>query len=349
MTRADGLAAAVPDDERLPHDLLATQVVRLTASLADLVADDVVVEAYRAVAAGRLADAASALAFAVLRAGARVTEAELDVLDECLEELGVRHPALDRLEPAEAGRDLPFHFHTGPGAQESARVDEAVVPLLADLDGVLGAWCAWRYPEGGTVWPPPRPWVVVEARDPATLLTVMTRVHGPDRPVAGPDDPLVEAYLSGHEVSATQLHVQYYGELNHVAVPVPAFAFADLFDGTPGPDLTPAEIQHVPDDEAHRLLARLRAGRLVVNLPEPGLDVVDRGRGSVVPRHLWTDGRWVWSEGTHYYLERYRIAPPRALLHHLRSGPAGPLTDVGVHLVLLWLRRSVPRIADGPL
>lgn len=345
MTLAD--AAAAPDDDPLPRDLVAAQVVRLTASLADLLPDDVVLQAYRAVAADRLQDAVSAVGFAVLRVRPPLTEAELDVLDECLDELGLRHRAFDDLEPSGAGRELPFTFHTGPGAREAAEVDDAVLPLLRDVDGVLGAWCAWRYPEGGTAWPPPRPWVVVETRDHTALLAVVTRLHGPDRPVPGPADPVVEAYVTGHEPSPTQLHVQYFGELNQVSVPVPPIAFGDLFDGPPGPDLTPTEVERVPDDEARRLLARLRAGRLVVSLPEPGLDVIDRRRGDAVPRSLWTDGRWVWSEGTHYYLERYRIAPPRALLAHLRSDPVQPLTDVAVHLVLLWLRRQA-RAASEP-
>jgi hypothetical protein len=48
-------------------------------------------------------------------------------------------------------------------------------------------------------------------------------------------------------------------------------------------------------------------------------DVVDPERGNSVPMNFRTDGTWIWTDTTTYYLEQHRMAPDTDLLEHIRS------------------------------
>lgn len=55
-------------------------------------------------------------------------------------------------------------------------------------------------------------------------------------------------------------------------------------------------------------------------------DRLDPGRGPVVPLTVRTDGVWVWSESSAYYLREHRVRPCRELTDHLLADRSGPDT-----------------------
>lgn len=75
-------------------------------------------------------------------------------------------------------------------------------------------------------------------------------------------------------------------------------------------------------DAAHRerLLDLLRGGEVVfrsdVRLPD-----LLSGATDAVCADLRSDGTWVWSEASAYYLERHRLRPDRELVAHLMTAP----------------------------
>jgi hypothetical protein len=62
-------------------------------------------------------------------------------------------------------------------------------------------------------------------------------------------------------------------------------------------------------------------------------DVIDPSRGGVVPMNVRTDGAWIWTDATTYYLERYNLMPDPGLLRHIRAaGYRMPEVDrVAIH------------------
>jgi hypothetical protein len=182
-----------------------------------------------------------------------------------------------------------------------------------------------------------------------------------------PDAPLVEAYVTGTDLPPFHRALLEVGSLLHHDVRDPDFTMAELFDGEPGPDGRPQDVVEVDAQESERLLELLRAGKPVLTLPrgrdlfgdpaaaregagegggedagEGDGDPVGRPTGTDVPLDLRTDGRWIWSEASAYYLERYGFAPSRAFLTELRSrtGAPAPPSDVLVHLAREWLRQA---------
>lgn len=60
-------------------------------------------------------------------------------------------------------------------------------------------------------------------------------------------------------------------------------------------------------------------------------DRLDPGRGAVVPLTVRTDGVWVWSEASGYYLREHGVLPSSDLLAHLeghRGNPAPPYQEL---------------------
>jgi hypothetical protein len=68
--------------------------------------------------------------------------------------------------------------------------------------------------------------------------------------------------------------------------------------------------------ERRALVSYLRAGRPVVVTPGRDQDRVLPELGRVMPLGFRTDGVWVWSEATAYYVEKHGMAPVSALRAH---------------------------------
>ena len=98
--------------------------------------------------------------------------------------------------------------------------------------------------------------------------------------------------------------------------PVPPIRFAGLFasydprTGTAGPG--PATVD---GPERQRLLGYLNAAPRLLATTVAAADVVTGAPG--VPMDLRTDGVWVWSEGSRYYLDHHRFAPDPGLVAHI--------------------------------
>jgi hypothetical protein len=82
----------------------------------------------------------------------------------------------------------------------------------------------------------------------------------------------------------------------------------DRVDAVTGP-LFADDHHTLEPDKAAKLLAYLQASPIVLFTTGTMDDVVDRQRGQSVPLSFRTDGEWVWSEATSYYLEHHHLAP----------------------------------------
>jgi hypothetical protein len=107
-------------------------------------------------------------------------------------------------------------------------------------------------------------------------------------------------------------------------------AVFDRVDGSGRPWFSPNRWR-VPDPDLRRaLLGYLTGAPLVLRAQGYEPDPLDPDRRPAVPVGYRSDGTWVWQDAAGYYLDRYGIAPPEALLEHIqRQGyrPPAELTD----------------------
>lgn len=71
--------------------------------------------------------------------------------------------------------------------------------------------------------------------------------------------------------------------------------------------------------EKERILSFLSGGGLIRAANGRSRDQVDPSRGNKVPRTFRTDGQWIWTGATRYYLEHYGIAPEAEFLTYIES------------------------------
>jgi hypothetical protein len=59
-----------------------------------------------------------------------------------------------------------------------------------------------------------------------------------------------------------------------------------------------------------------------------------------VPLHLRTDGVWIWSDATAYYVREHLIGPPSVFHAYLQAvtGTADRVSDVTLHQAVAWLQ-----------
>jgi hypothetical protein len=359
----ENAAGQAGEQVTLSPDQVGSQLVLLLQSLLDALPDDTVVFARQALVAQDHSAAASAILFAAIRFRVPISAIEHAVLAECLIGAGETIEMLDYLTVAQEPRPLLFEFVTGPqemadlktdtvapddgpepGAAgddpQASAVDDVVLAAVEHDQAVLGVWRAWRYPVTGAPWPPPRPFYLMEVADDATAVEVTSKFYGPDAPSIGLRDPLVEVYVTDNDVPALHRAVQFSGALVHSGEEERDFIFADVFEGAPGPDGRPQDIVTVDDETAARMLTYLMAGKPLMMADAAGDDLMDPERTGVVPLHLRTDGLWVWSDASAYYLDEHRIAPPadfRSYLAEMGEVPE-PVEDVTLHQAVAWLQ-----------
>ncbi len=344
--------------ERLTPEQVRSQLTGLLINLADALADDVLFFARRHLVDGELAAAAQAIIFAALRMRIQLSDVEYAVLAECLVGLDESTANLDYLHVGQNARPLYFEFAAGPAARaqglevgddalapesripdpQAEEIDAQFLNTIAEISGIVGVWRAWRYPATETTFPSPRPCYLVEAADAAVATQVLNAVYGPG---GSADGPLCEVYAQGSELPQLQRALQFRGILVHSGQEEPVFKFADVFSGEPGPDGLPQEYEKIDDDELIASMADYLAnGRPLMLADSEGEDLFDPARGPVVPLHLRTDGEWIWSEASVYYLTQHRIAPPadfRAVLEGLRELPT-LISDTTLHQAASWLQ-----------
>lgn len=68
-----------------------------------------------------------------------------------------------------------------------------------------------------------------------------------------------------------------------------------------------------------RLLDYLNAGEVIMAIRARSHDQLDPSRGPVVPMVFLTDGTWVWSQASAYYLNTYNLLPDLNLVDHIAA------------------------------
>ncbi|MGC4987701.1 hypothetical protein [Nocardia salmonicida] len=94
-----------------------------------------------------------------------------------------------------------------------------------------------------------------------------------------------------------------------------------LFDGIDdnGGPITSSRRIVTETEEKEKILAFLSGGSLVRAANGKSKDQIDPTKGKVVPRVFKTDGTWIWTGASRYYLEKYGIAPEEDFLSHIES------------------------------
>ncbi|MGL5829063.1 MAG: hypothetical protein ACRC0L_05775, partial [Angustibacter sp.] len=328
----------------------------LLTNLADALTDDVLFFSRKEVAAGRYTEATQAIIFAALRMRIQLTDVEYAVLAECLVALSESTTTLDYLHVGQNFRPLYFEYAAGPAARAqggsegerssadvpdpaAAELDDQALQRIAGLDGILGMWRAWRFPATQTSWPEPKACYLLELESATDLVAAQEQLYGPD---ADPEGPLWELYLTGNDLPQSQRAMQFTGQLVFAAAEEPDFKFADVFTGEPGPDGLPQEYEKLEDDALIGEMAEFLAnGKPLMLADSEGEDLFDPSRGAVVPLHLRTNGEWIWSEASVYYLTHHRIAPPsefRAVLADLLPSSGIAVSDTVLHQAASWLQ-----------
>ncbi|QSB16806.1 hypothetical protein JQS43_11270 [Natronosporangium hydrolyticum] len=197
--------------------------------------------------------------------------------------------------------------------------DNGIAVVLSRRAGVIGIWRAWRFEPTGPPSGGRRVYLVeVEPGVPAWKIA-----NDGQRELAddGEEHPQVEVYWSGEELTAYHRAARAGSALLWARHP-------GRVRVAPTPSEFAAEHPRLTDPQERDLLvSRLHAGAVVGGTLGRGTDVVEPARGTVVPLTRRTDGHWVWSESTAYYLAEHGLAPQPALANHLRLGPPASFVD----------------------
>jgi hypothetical protein len=101
---------------------------------------------------------------------------------------------------------------------------------------------------------------------------------------------------------------------------------ARTFDGADrdrGPFFRP-DHPRLDGPAGERVLAHLRSGEVVFDVPGAMDDLLDADRLAAVPVGFRSDGRWVWPDAVAYYLKRHHLAPEPELVAHILHTTAPP-------------------------
>ena len=325
-----------------PRPAWAADCHRLLLGLAGRIPDTDLVRVRTLLAEQQRRALATELAWVVLHQGLPLSEPDEDLLAELLEADGQDSSPLDGVPPG-TGSEPTYEFtESCPGASEDDEtpdsVDEAAGDALAEVAGARGLWRSWRSPTTGQT--APRRVFVAEVDRGQDLYTV-TGLLQHRLEAAGQTEPQVEVYATGDRIPLYQQLARRYGQL--LWTPTAAqFSIAPVFAEAEGE----TGLSRFDDfDEAEQAAAYLRAGELLLSSPELLEDALAPARGAMVPVSIRTDGSWIWSEATIYYLEEYGLEPDAGLLAHLRAaGFAAPEVDGATrHRAITYLTQS-----DGP-
>jgi len=323
----------------------------LLLRLAGKVPDDLITQARGWLAEGRDGEAARAVTFAVLAQNIPLVDIDIALLGELLEADGADSSALTQVQLAQFDPAPPFGFGvTPPDTPPPPRPDDApldevdrqVVAAVSEETGVHGVWRAWRYPADESPWPPPRKVYLVETDEDADVVEMTARLQQ-RLEAAGETDPQVEAYPMAAELPTYQRLARAYAGLIWASTPSPEIRVAAVFDevdAQSGPRFSGDHERLEDEIEARKVIEYLRAGEPLLVTTAQMDDVVDRSQRNAVPMNFRTDGTWIWTDTTTYYLERHQLTPDSGLLQHIRSSqyrmPA--LDGVAIHRAMAVLQ-----------
>jgi hypothetical protein len=307
--------------------------------LAGRVPDDLTWQAREWLAEGRYVELARAVTFVTVSQRVPLAERDTVYLAELLEAAGDDSAVIGEAEVTN-GDPMPYYEFepTLPGGRAAA-ADRAATDAVERLPGVRGLWATWRLPPGQGAWPLPRRVFVAETDADADLAACTRELHRALAP-AGEVYPQVEVVATGEPLPAYQMAARTAGELLWAAADGPRIRMAAVFDEEGLPRFA-ADHPRVDDEERDRVLGYLGAGEPLLLTTARLDDVVDAARKGAVPMNFRTDGTWIWTDATGYYLREHHLAPDRELLAHIRSVRyALPEVDgVAAYRAMVFLRQ----------
>ncbi len=347
--------------------------------LAGWAPDEMICAARDWLARGRLVEVAQAVTFVAIADRVPMTPGDVYLLRTVLADKGIDTDVLDDVEltntpampwyamaPVHPGRDrpgeVPYNLDLTERPSEERGLDEVDQALLAAVGGgreavgggreavgggrkavVSGLWRAWRCPAIATPWPPPRRLYLVQANHAETEPPLMLAARL-QRALAqaGEDSPQVEVFVDQGTLPPYQLTALGCSALlwtNHPRSPVRIAGLFDPVDEVGGPGFA-ASRPTLRSPERDEVLAYLEAGTPLLTTTALMDDVVENGLHGVVPMNFRTDGHWIWTEASAYYLRQYGFAPDDALLQHIRSRryELKPVDAVAQHRALAALQ-----------
>lgn len=321
--------------------------------LAGRLPDELLAQCRDWVAAGNFTPVASAVAFSAASTRSSLVYDDVELLSEILTEAGADTSVLSQIDQAEIDPMPYFRFSEhAPGTEEGkitdsevadpGGIDAAIVAAAAQSDGLLGLWRSWRYPGTEAPWPPPRRVFIAETESVDTLVEATADLQQALR-LAGEDNPQVEAYPTGVELPSYQTFARANSTLLWSSTDDPGLDIVPVFDGVDpvtGPYYNPDHPRLEPS-ERDKVVSYLNAGEPLLVTTALMDDVVDRARTNAVPMNFRTDGTWIWTDVTTYYLEVHDLAPEQPLLDHIRAlDYVPPVVDgVGIHRAMEVLNR----------
>lgn len=223
--------------------------------------------------------------------------------------LGELRAALEAVRPLDAVPQARYRFSPQDTGYEEA--DRVVTTVVAE-EGAAACWAVMR--DGSDR-------VYLVQADGADLPAVTAAVqYALDE--AG-DTPRVEVF--GPDTLLPRYHEEALlaATLLWSAAPGAPVRVARAFDGASaagGPWFGPRH-QLVDDaEERGRLLEFLSRGEVVLTSEVRMTDLIT-GTAGAVPADLRSDGVWVWSEASRYYLDRHRLAVDARLAAYARTCP----------------------------
>jgi hypothetical protein len=237
---------------------------------------------------------------------------------------------LDRLAELRAAidtriADTPRRFRFFPELRGHEAADHAVVGTVSAMAGTEACWATMRMGADRVYL------VQVGANaDPAAVTDRAQRVLSDVE-----ESPRVEVFAADASLPRYHEDALLASDLLWARDPVPSISVARSFDGAdPGGPWFGAGRELVVDPEVRQqLLDYLKAGEVVLTATNRLPDVI-AGVPDAVPADLLSDGTWVWSAATVYYLDRHQVAPDPALEAHAKANrAAGRLTPLARYYV----------------
>jgi hypothetical protein len=286
--------------------------------------DDLVTRCRGWLAEDYRAEFAQALAGAAASGQVRLSDDDADLLYELLTEANLSTAELDDVPTIASGYHFTHAFaagRSGTPAEATNGGDTAAIEAAQAQGSALALWRSWRTKTDGRSPREARPVYVIETDLDADLPAVTGAVQAALQD-AGEIDPQVETYPIHADLPQYQRQARGASTLLWTRDPAPEMRMAVLFDGVDpqtGPFMRPDH--PTVDDDAERagLIHYLGNGRPLLVTTALMDDVVDPARGRRVPMSFRTDGHWIWTDATTYYLAEHRMLPDPDLAEHIRS------------------------------
>jgi hypothetical protein len=270
-----------------------------------------------------------------------LTAGEAEVTRALLGANGVDPARVDR-SPLVDGPPSPYRFEDGLDRRPKAALDLAVVEIAERVGGLLGVWRVFR-----RFGPDPADRVyLAEAAPDADAAELAAELQYALAEVDS-DTPRVEVFNEGEVLTAYHDAALAAGVLIWRAART-SLRLARTFDGADrdhGPFFRP-DHPRLDGPAGEQVLAYLRSGEVVFDVPGALDDLLDAHRAGAVPAGFRSDGRWIWPDAVAYYLKRHSLAPEPELVAHILDAPAPPraLSRLARHQALTTL--FAPDAAD---